>query len=147
MKFLELLWSALEDVAGDTPGAGPRLQVIGPAPDVTVQAPPRYAWDEKGWEQFSQGHDVHYSGRYRVYDYRQGKWRAFDGRLVQSGARITAYCADPPVEIKGHPKGPCFMLTQSPWFRIHWRRQPGSVDEALIYVERLLDECLNQGRR
>lgn len=129
------------------PSAGPRRQVIGPQPELTVAPPPRFAWDEKGWTRVLEGQNWRYSGHYRVYDFRRRQWRTFQACIVAGGGAITAFCADPPVEIRSHPKGPCFMLAKSPWFRIHWLRQPKSIDEVIIYVERLLDECINDWRR
>jgi len=127
--------------------AGPRLKVIGPRPDHTITPPPRFAWDEKGWQRAVDGAVTRYTGKYRVYDFKQRAWRTFNGCVIASGGAPTAFIADPPVEIKSHPKGPCFQLTTAPWFRIHWRQAPGSVDEALLYVERLLDECINGWKR
>ncbi len=127
--------------------AGPRPQVIGPQPQVTVAPPPRFAWDQKGWSRALDGDTWRYQGTYRVYDFRRREWRTFNGCLLEGRGVITAFCADPPTEIKSHPKGPCFMLAKAPWFRVNWHRAPTSVDEALIYVERLLDECLNDWRR
>jgi hypothetical protein len=136
------------------PGADRGPHVIGPRPTLimpkaprTVVPPPRFAWDEKRWRRVPEPGAVHYVGAYRVWDRGQRGWHAFDGRLVEDASGIKAYVADPPKEIKGHPKGPCFQLVQAPWFRVHWRRNPSTVDEALFYVERLLDECLNRPLR
>jgi hypothetical protein len=122
---------------------GPRPTVIVPSPSTTITPPPRFAWDEKRWRRVQDNQAAHYVGAYRVWNQHTQAWCDFDGRLVEEASRIKAYVADPPPEIKGHPKGPCFQLVRVPWFRVHWRRNPNTVDEALLYVERLLDECLN----
>ncbi len=67
----------------------------------------------------------------------------FEGRILEAAHRVTPYIANPPVEIKRHPKGPCFRVSQAPWFQIHWRRAAANVDDALLYVERILDEAIN----
>jgi len=118
--------------------------VIGPTPDIVVEAPPRQAWDEKRWEvERRQGHRV-LSGSYRVRDRRTGTWREFPGQLVEyPGHEIATYIADPPPEVRLHPHGACLQLIQAPWFRLHWNRAPRTLDDALLYMERLLDEALN----
>ena len=121
----------------------PAVRVVGPCPTRTVAPPPRFAWDEKHWRRIIEGRTVQHVGAYRVRHRRQNIWRFFDGRVVEDAGTITAYVADPPIEIKRHAKGPCFQLVRAPWFRVHWHRAPHTVDEALLYVERLLDECLN----
>jgi hypothetical protein len=133
--------------ADHRPVIGPRPTVIAPGPTATVAPSPRFTWDEKRWRRIDDQGQVHYLGPYRVRDQQQAVWREFEGRIVEASGGIKAYVADPPAEIKTHPKGPCFQLVRSPWFRVHWRRNPSTVDEALLYVERLLDECLNQRPR
>lgn len=123
---------------------GPRPQVLGPQPALTVTPPARKAWDEKRWHRLREGVAAHYVGAYRVFDRKRSQWRTFDGRVIDDHAEIKAYVSDPPPELKTHRKGPCFQLVRAPWFRIHWHRAPKSVDDALLYVERLLDECLNE---
>jgi hypothetical protein len=125
---------------------GPRPVVIAPATPTTIAPPPRFAWDEKRWRQIRDGNAVQYLGPYKVWDRKRQSWRSFDGRIIEEPGGIKAYVADPPGEIKSHAKGPCFQLTAAPWFRVHWHRAPENVDGALLYVERLLDECLNGGR-
>jgi hypothetical protein len=116
--------------------------VIGPSPD--VEAPPRSVWDEKRWDsQTREGRRI-LSGSYRVRDQHRGRWREFLGQVVEhEGQGIAAYIADPPPEIRQHPHGACFQLIQPPWFRLHWNRAPRSVDDALLYMERMLDEAVN----
>lgn len=123
---------------------GPRPQVIGPKPSTTVQAPARFAWDEKQWRQSTSGDAIELIGRYRVFDESRKRWREFDGRLVQHGTDIAAYVADPPQEIRRHRHGACLQLVNPPWFRLHWQRSPKNLDQALLYLERMLDESLNR---
>jgi len=35
-------------------------------------------------------------------------------------------------------------MVQYPWFRLHWRRNPDSLDAAVLYLERMLDESINR---
>lgn len=140
MNLLELWLGRAAD--RESIALGPRPTVIGPAPPITVAPSPRFAWDEKHWRRIQDGQATHYVGQYRVGQ-PAGGWREFGGRLVEGPSGIKAYVADPPPEIRSHPKGPCFQLVRAPWFQVHWRRTPATVDEALLYVERLLTECLN----
>ena len=142
MKLLDLVFGRGADPR--TMVIGPRPRVIAPAPPATIAPPPRFTWDEKRWRRVDERGEVHYLGAYRVWDQNQRTGREFEGRIVEAASTIKAYVADPPPEIRTHPKGPCFQLVRSPWFRIHWHRNPGTVDEALLYVERVLGECLNQ---
>jgi hypothetical protein len=116
--------------------------VIGPAPRTVVATVKRAVWGEKGWTVSTEGRRTTYTGSYEVLHW--GARRAFEGRVVMRGADIEAYIADPPEEIREHPKGPCFQLTRAPWFRVHWHRAPKDVDSAILYVEKVLSESLNQ---
>ena len=121
--------------------AGSRM-VIGRAPAVRVSPVARAAWDAKGWTiNRTLGRTV-YHGRFEVLDRRTNRVRRFAGRIAQLSIGIAAYIADPPPEIRRHPKGPCFALVEAPWFRVHWHKGPRSVDEAIRYVETVLDQAL-----
>lgn len=124
----------------------PAARVIGPRPGQTVQAPARFVWDEKRWRRSLEDGYAQITGRYRAFDRQRRAWREFEGYLTQRGRHITAYIADPPVEIKRHRHGPCFQLVHGSWFQIHWQRRPKNLDEALLHVEQILDEAINEGR-
>jgi hypothetical protein len=130
--------------ADATVAVGPRPQVIGPQTAITVVPPPRFAWDEKRWRNSIARGETELIGRYRVFDGRRRRWREFDGRVIQNGAGIGAYIADPPAEMRRHRHGACLQLVSAPWFRLHWQRAPKDLDGALLYVERMLDESFNQ---
>ena len=117
------------------------VEVIGPTEALSVQAPSRAAWDERGWTQHRENGQNIYSGFYQIT--HRGHPRMFPGRMVVNRKRITPFIADPPREIKRHPKGPCFRLAKSPWFRVEWRRPAQNVDDAILYVEKVLDEAVN----
>lgn len=114
--------------------------LIGPEVPIFVEPPARPAWDERGWKQSLESRQVVYDGQYQVR-LRGGQLRRFQGRILVNGNSVTAYIADPPPEVRRHPKGPCFQLSKAPWFRIHWWRAARNVDDALLYVERVLDEA------
>jgi hypothetical protein len=124
------------------PETGP--MVIGRQEALTVTPVARPAWDAKGWIAQPHGRRFTYEGFYEATLRRSGQPRRFRGRLIESFGGIATYIADPPTEIRRHPKGPCFALVEAPWFRVHWQRQPRNVDEAILYVETVLDEALNQ---
>jgi len=115
--------------------------VITPAVPVTITPPSRDAWDEHGWRSLRRGKDTLYEGDYRAQR-GSGHRATFPGRVLVRDGAISAYVADPPVQIRRHPKGPCFQLANPPWFRVHWHRPPTSVDDAILYVERILNEVL-----
>lgn len=144
-RLFELLLEVVADQR--VPVIGPRPQVIGPTPSATVTAPARLAWDEKRWEKHESGSETELVGEYRVFDRRRKMWRTFDGRLVQQGRSIVTYIADPPAEVKKHRHGACLQLVQPPWFLLHWERPPHSLDDGLLYMERMLDESINAGVR
>jgi hypothetical protein len=125
----------------------PRPSVtIRPAPSTVIVPPPRFAWDEKGWRTVRERDEVHYVGNYRIWNRRRRVWQHFDGRVVGGGDGLRAYVSDPPTSIKYHRKGPCFQLTTPPWFRVHWQTRPNSVDAAILYIEEILTECINERR-
>jgi hypothetical protein len=117
--------------------------VIGPSPRVLVEKVRRPIWDEMGWTVVSRGGRTVYEGFYEVLQHSTGLPLRFDGYVVPDGGVFIAYIADPPPEIRDHPKGPCFLLTEAPWFRVHWRRPARDVDTAILYVQRVLDEAIN----
>jgi hypothetical protein len=143
-RWVERLLEVVADQK--VPVIGPRPQVVGPIPSATVAPPARLAWDEKRWEQQGSGNRVELIGQYRVFDRRRRSWRSFDGRIVQQGRSITTYIADPPAEIKQHRHGACLQLVERPWFLLHWTRPPHSVDDGLLYMERMLDESINTAK-
>lgn len=117
---------------------------IAPVPVTTVEPPPRGAWDEKGWTRTAENGNEIFEGVYRVGT------RAFRGRVIaeRRGRRFTAYIYDPPPEIKSHPHGRCFQKAGfgDRWFILHWARPARSTDDAIIYMERILDESLRRRR-
>jgi hypothetical protein len=116
---------------------------IEPAVGQIVQPPPRGVWDENGWSHQASGRDHIYQGTYRVYDPRRHQFSQYHGRIVERGNEIIPYIADPPYQIKHHPKGPCFVLESTPWFRVHWHHPARNVDDAILYIQKVLEEALN----
>ena len=106
-----------------------------------ITPPPRAVWDEQGWVVREQDGKQIYEGNYRVRS-SAGRLFTFPGRIVVRRNNVAAYVADPPSDIKHHPKGPCFQLTKSPWFKVHWHRAATNVDDALLYVQRILAEVI-----
>lgn len=128
------------------PGTLSRLVTIGPNPAVIVAPPPRSVWDERGWGVRRDPAGRVYEGRYRVKCGRSGtaQRREFSGWILEPPPPgvIAAYVANPPAELRKHPKGACFQLAQPPWFRVHWTRPAQTVDDAVLYIERVLAEAL-----
>lgn len=120
--------------------------VIAPERPLTIQPPQRGAWDDRGWVVRVENGQRIYEGMYQVAVRSSGQCRRFRGTVVANNKKIVAYLADPPNELRRHPKHPCFQLTKPPWFRLHWHRPARNVDEAILYIERVLDEAIN-GRR
>src|SRR5687767_8030661 len=80
--------------------------VVNPSAQISVQPPRRAVWDDQGWRRTTSGKTHIYEGQY-VVRRRGGATASFAGRIVEDGRSIAAYIADPPPEIKRHPKGPC----------------------------------------
>ncbi len=119
---------------------------VQPSASVTVKPPQRGAWDERGWTRRTErGHEI-YEGVYQVIHKRRGETRRFRGRVQVGGwgKNISIYIYDPPPEVKRHKHGPCFQLMRDGWFHLHWSRPARNVDDAILYMERVLDESLNQ---
>lgn len=117
--------------------------IVRPASTVVVDAPQRAVWDERGWTRKDDGNSVVYEGWFQVAERATGQRQKFEGRIVDRGRRITAYIADPPPQLRQHPKAPCFTRTTGPWFQLHWYRAARNVDDSLLYIERVLDESIN----
>jgi hypothetical protein len=121
----------------------PRIPILIPRRTAAIQiAPaPRAAWDDRGWTEYTDGMRLVYDGHYRVRR-RDGTIASFPGRIVVEGGKAVPYIANPPAGIRRHSKGPCFQLTEAPWFKVHWRRAASNADDALLYVEKILSEVL-----
>jgi hypothetical protein len=120
--------------------------VVAPPRALTVEPPQRAAWDDRGWVKRTENGQEIYEGHYQIADHRSGHIRRFRGVIVVNRGEILPYIADPPAELRRHPKHPCFQLFRPPWFKMHWERAAGNVDDAILYIQRVLDEAIN-GRR
>lgn len=118
--------------------------VVHPSPPVLVQPPARGAWQEKGWIMEHRPGRETYRGQYAVIDRAPQQHQRFTGRLEVVRREILAFIADPPPAIRSHPKGPCFSLISEGWYQIHWHRPPRNVDDAILYIEKILDEVINR---
>ena len=67
--------------------------------------------------------------------------------VMGDGPPLSVPIADPPAEVKKHRHGACLQLVEAPWFLLHWNRPPHTLDDGLLYMERMLDESLNAGGR
>jgi hypothetical protein len=121
------------------------VERIEPSEVEQVVPPPRPAWDDRGWSLRRENGQQVYEGFFQVKQRQRGQPLRYAGRIIQERGQAAAYIADPPPEIKKHPKGPCFMLVQAPWFRVNWYHAAGNVDDAILYVEKVLDEAVNHG--
>lgn len=131
---------------------GPQSVVlVAPRRPLMVSPPPRPVWDDRGWTARVHGQGRIYEGQYRVLVNTTGKQepRRFTGRIFEppSSEVMVAYIADPPAELRRHPKGACFQLVQTPWFRLHWVRPAATVDDAILYIEGILAEALQEPRK
>jgi hypothetical protein len=116
---------------------------VAPTIPSIVEPPPRGAWEERGWTRKQENGHAVYEGHYQVTDRRTNQVRRFRGRVVQQHGLAITYIADPPAEIKRHRKGPCFQLLKAPWFQLNWHRGAANVDDAILYLEKVLDEAVN----
>lgn len=119
---------------------------ISPSVAVTIKPPDRGAWDERGWTKRNDlGKEV-FEGFFQVNHKKRGQLLRLRGRIEVSGwsgKNISVYILNPPPEIKKHRHGPCFQLLRDGWFSLHWSRPAKNVDDAILYMERILDESLN----
>lgn len=118
--------------------------LIQPVAPVLIQPPLRGAWQEKGWTRKLNAGSATYSGQYIVNNKLLGQKQHFQGRIEVANHEIIPFVADPPTGLSSHPKGPCFSMVSPGWFRVHWHRPPNNVDDAILYVERVLNEVLNR---
>lgn len=114
-------------------------------PTNSIQVIPlrRGAWDEKGWTYHRNNGYRLYRGYYEVTSGMNKQPYRYQGKIEVANRDITPYIASPPISIKDHPKGPCFSRSTGDWFRVHWHSPPDNVDDAILYIEKLLSEVLN----
>lgn len=114
---------------------------VAPARPTIVLPPPRGAWDERGWTRRTESGREIYEGFFQVGP------RRFRGRIQaeHGGNRVSAYIHNPPPEIKRHRHSACFQQggVGTGWFILHWHRAPTNVDDAILYMENVLYESLN----
>lgn len=121
---------------------------IAPQISRVITQPQRAVWDEYGWTQQRQGE---YAGEYRVRDTLERE-RRFAGRIREEHGQSLAYIADPPPEIRNHRHGHCLQLWGQPepggrtWYHLHWSTPARDPDTALLYMEQMLDEAINNRR-
>ena len=73
----------------------------------------------------------------------------YPGWIVEwPGLPADVYIDNPPLELRKHEHGSCFQLAKpnSSRFKLHWRRAARSFDEALTYMQQLLDESVGSKR-
>jgi hypothetical protein len=117
---------------------------VRPAEVTVVEAPPRGAWDDRGWVMSKRnGHPV-YQGHYQIIRRRTGRQEKFAGRVEAGPGRATAFIENPPPEVRTHPKAPCFRHISGGWFKLDWYRPASNVDDAILYMERILDQAVNK---
>jgi hypothetical protein len=119
---------------------------ISPSIAVTVKPPDRGAWDERGWTKRNDSGTETFEGFYQLNHKRRGEILRFRGRIQVSGwngKSISIYILNPPAEVRSHKHGPCFQLIRDGWFNLHWSRPAKNVDDAILYMERVLDESIN----
>jgi hypothetical protein len=117
---------------------------VSPTPVIHVEPPPRGFWSERGWVRVSAapGQQL-FEGDYQIFERRSRLLQKYPGRIAVRHRDINLFIANPPPGLKAHPKGPCFTLTDPPWFRLHWHHPARTVDDAILYMERILDEVIN----
>lgn len=121
-----------------------RTVIVRPAKILIVEPPRRGVWLEKGWAFDRVGDHETYQGSFQVTKQSTGQPLSYAGRIEILRQEIATYIFNPPAAIRLHPKGPCFSLIGQSWFRIHWHRPPINVDDAILYVEHILDEVVNR---
>ncbi|MGC8873545.1 MAG: hypothetical protein ACP5SI_03735 [Chloroflexia bacterium] len=127
----------------DPPPGSRRGQATGHRSVLVVAPPPRPFWDERGWQRWRENGCTLYAGEYRARERQSRQMRRFPGYIRVRGCEVDTYIASPPSTVRYHPKGPCFQYVAGPWFRVHWHRPPRNADEAILYVEQVLDEAIN----
>lgn len=113
---------------------------ITPSKTAYVKPPQRGAWDERGWTKQMVGKNETYSGFYQVGN-RKYQGRIEIGRWAKG---IRMYIHNPPPQIKKHKHGACFQLVKDGWFVLHWSKAARNVDDAILYMEKVLDESLSK---
>jgi hypothetical protein len=134
-----------KDAAAEVLIIGPAAPIlIGPSENLTIGPAQRAVWDERGWTVQADLDRTTYQGQYQIFDHQQRIPRRFSGWVKETTWDVVAYIADPPPELRHHPKSVCFTPDQLPWFRVNWYIPATNVDEAILYVEKVLDEAINR---
>jgi hypothetical protein len=102
----------------------------------------RGLWNERGWQKRYNGRGQIYDGNFQITNSRSRRRITYRGRIHINSRAVELFIYDPPPEIKRHPKGPCFSPAGLPWFRLHWHRPATNVDDAILYMEKILFECV-----
>lgn len=116
--------------------------LIGPQDSLRIIPPRRGAWEEKGWRKHQRAGFEVYTGQFSARKNDRSVRCRFPGRIEIQRSGIAVFVQDPPEGIRTHPKSACFAYLQDGWFQLHWHLSPKNVDDALLYMERILAESL-----
>lgn len=129
-----------------TPSPGP--VAVAPSAPMILEPVRRGVWDERGWSKLGDSGREVFAGNYEVLERRSGQRRRYQGRVEMQRGVAVPHIAAPPPGITGHPKWACFhRMGDRDWFRINWHRPARHADDAILYVEKILDEVLNGPRQ
>lgn len=101
---------------------------------LAVKPKPNPVWQEKGWTRVDNGT---YCGFFEVPN--RGKWNG-EVQFGRSGFKAIYIC-DPPQVIRRHSKWTCFAHCGNGWYTVHMHKLPRNADEAILNVERILNEA------
>ena len=116
---------------------------ITPVAPITLAPPKRPVWDELGWTMKQEGAQTVYTGQYHTLNTTTRQPQTFDGRVVVNGDHIQAWVSNPPPGLNQHAKSSCFARNRDDWFTVNWATPPTNADDAILYVQRVMDESVN----
>lgn len=117
-------------------------------PEITPppKAHPATVWEARKWSKRKKRGVEIFSGTYTVINNATGKTIIVPGRIEVSSKGLDVYVKSPPKKLKKHPKSSCFQLHRNGWFWVHWSVPPKHPDDAILYIESVLSESINQRR-
>jgi hypothetical protein len=105
-----------------------------------VKATAGPVWIDKGWLKISA---TTYAGYFDVPG--RGRW---SGKVkMGSTGFLGTYILNPPVVVRNHEKWHCFSHQGDGWYNVHMAKKPRTIDEAILNVERILNEAYRRGGR
>jgi hypothetical protein len=101
------------------------------------------------WRAYPKGKTTIHTGFFPLYEANGTLITGIAGRIVEwPGLGSEVFIFNPPVKIRKLSKGPCLQLIHpnGSWFKVHWNQPPHNFEEAIAYMDGLINPTSDLNR-